>query len=283
MTPQERNIALHARRFDPVSLIRLLIYMGYRYDDIIFRSHYSGSSQSSLVESIRFRPKSKLVIITLNLGLLGGQSPLPSYFFKKIQSNPAAGRTIIEYLGYFDDRLLRRYLLAIYPEIDDITYPDYEVRKRSEILNLKFDTIVVLHWLMQTAFPELKVLVEKTTLRRTLGLGAIILGKSCLGYQAAFGSKVDIPELGRRVLLITNEERYLDGLSWVHEVEARLKQLVYPLLRKAGLDLEIFLIIREQRSWLQLDQGSYLGYDGIKGGSYQARRICIFSGRLSEL
>jgi hypothetical protein len=46
------------------------------------------------------------------------------------------------------------------------------------------------------------------------------------------------------------------------------------------MDLEIVLVIRAQKTWAKLDSESYLGYDKIRGGEEDYRRITIFSGRL---
>ena len=57
---------------------------------------------------------------------------------------------------------------------------------------------------------------------------------------------------------------------------------VYPKLRTVGLDIEILLVIKSQKSFAKLHVESYLGYDKIRGGSENYRRIKIFSGHLQE-
>lgn len=282
MTPQEAQIAQHARRFDPICLVRTLLYMGYALNDIGFRSHFSPCSQSSLVESIEFRRQPRRAIVTLNLGLLGGQSLLPSYLFKQVHNDTVDGARFAEFIGYFDDRLLRRFLMAVYPEMDSALYPDWEGRKRGGLFSLKLDSLAVLHWLGQRVFPELQVRAEKATLTRSVEMDAPVLGKMRLGFQAVFGKQVELPVPGTRVTLVAEEDDYAEGQPWAQEVERRLRELVFPLLRGAGVDLEVWLVIRAQRGWLRLKENSYLGYEGLLGGKPGFRRILIFSGRLFD-
>jgi predicted component of type VI protein secretion system len=282
MTPLEAGLARQARRFDPVCLVRTLLHLGYGFGDIRFRSHFSACSQSSLVEAIEFLREPRRAIVTLNLGLLGGQSILPSYLFKQVHDDGIDAARFAEFFGYFDDRLLRRFLLAVYPEMDSDLYPDWEGRKRGGLFTLKLDCVAVLHWLMRRVFPELQVRVEKAALTRGIEMDAPVLGKTRLGYQAVFGKRVDLPVPGSRITLIAEEDDFAAGQPWPQEIERRLRELVFPLLRGAGVDLEIWLVIRAQRGWLRLEQNSYLGYEGMMGGRPGFRRILIFSGRLFD-
>jgi len=282
MTPLEARIVKCIRRFDPVCLIQLLFHMGYSLDDILFCSHFSACSQSSLIESIEFRNKPRQAIITLNLGLLGGQSVLPSYFFKQVHRDTIDANHFVEFFGFFDDRLLRGFLLAIYPELVKERQMSWELKKKTLLHTLKLDGIVTLHWLAQLVFPELQVRVEKVALKRNIELGAPILGKSRLGYQTVFGKKVELPVPGRRLTLITDEENFTTGQPWPYEIDRRLQNLIFPILRTVGLDLEVWLVIRTQRNWLKLGQTNYLGYDDILSDQSKFRHIRIFSGRLFD-
>jgi len=55
-----------------------------------------------------------------------------------------------------------------------------------------------------------------------------------------------------------------------------------PTLKGLDLDLEIWLMIRSQSTWLSLKDNSYLGYENIVGDAAQIRQIRIFSGRLYD-
>ncbi|MFA5984962.1 MAG: hypothetical protein WC782_13175 [Methylococcaceae bacterium] len=278
----EARVAKEVWRFDPVSLLIMLTYLGYQLEQIFFRSHYSVCSQTRLIESVEFQAApTKRVVITLNLGLLAGQSLLPSYFFKLVQDNSIDEQCFEDFFGYFDDRLLRRFLLAIYPECDETIYPSWDARKKIALQTLKLDSVVTLHWLSQLVFPELQVRVEKTTLERSIDLGSPILGKSLLGYQSVLGKIKKLPVAGKRITLITDEAEFKTNQPWPQEIEARLQKLMFPVLQKVELDLEIWLIIRSQSSFLSLKENSYLGYESVFSDNPQYQYIRIFSGLLS--
>ena len=282
MTPLESRIVENIWRFDPINLLMLLAHLGYGMDDMLFCSHFSECSQSRLIETIEFRRSPRKVVITLNLGLLVGQSVLPNYLFKQVHNKTIDAQRFVEFFGYFDDRLLRRFLLAIYPEFDGAVFQDWASAKKAALYTLRLDSIATLHWLMQLVFPELQVRVEKSTLERNIDLGAPILGKSRLGYQAVFGKVNKLPVSGKRITLISDEEHYIDGHPWPNEIGRRLQELVFPTLQAVDMHLEIWLIIRTQSSWLGLKPNSYLGYESILSDQCRPRQIRIFSGRLYD-
>jgi hypothetical protein len=159
---------------------------------------------------------------------------------------------------------------------------DWESRKRAMLFSLKLDTVNTLHWLSQLVFPELQVRVEKATLKRRVELGLPILGKSRLGYQTVFGKKQELPMPGKRITLISDEDNFTNGQPWAEEINLRLQNLIFPVLRCVGIDLEIWLVIRNKSSFLSLKQSSYLGYDNVASDQLQFRHIRIFSGHLYD-
>lgn len=282
MSALETQIVKNIWRFDPFSLLILLTYLGYGMEEILFCSHFSSCSQSRLVESIEFHHSPRKVVITLNLGLLGGQSVLPNYLFKQVDNESVDEVLFAEFFGYFDDRLLRRFLLAIYPELNQSLIQSWEAKKRAALYTLKLDNIATLHWLIQLVFPELQVRVEKATLKRNVILNSPILGKFHLGHQTVFGKRKELPIPGSRITLISDEGNFTNAQPWPDEINRRLQNLVFPILRNVGVCLEIWLVIRSQGTALSLKQNSYLGYENILSDKLQFRRIRIFSGYLCD-
>lgn len=284
MTVTERKIAKKIYDFDLISLLQLLQFIGYFPEEVHFRSHLSTSSQPSLIHGIEFQSEpARSVLITLNLGLLSAQSPLPSYFLKKLDAGYINTSSFVDFIGYFDHSLIKNYLLNIYPEMNKWLFPDYELTKRRflELLDLKSCT--TLHWLFELVFPELGVSVEKAALGRQLRSAPIRLGKTILGTDAIFGEKASVPVYGRRITLFSEFETTDPGQPWPKEIKQRLDDLVFPILRSVGMDLEVILVIRTQKTWAKLDSESYLGYDKIRGGKEHYRRITIFTGKLKAL
>jgi hypothetical protein len=281
MTKTESRIVQNVWRFDPISLLMLLTYLGYGLNDILLFSHFSSVSQSRLIEAIEFCKMPRKIKITLNLGLLSGQSILPDYFFKLVANNTIDAQRFVEFFGYFDDRVLRRLIFAIYPEFDETIFQNWEDRKITSLFTMRLDSIISLHWLMQLVFPDLQVRVEKTTLYRTIDLGAPIIGKSKLGYQAVLGKIKKLPVLGKRITLITDEDEFKKYEPWPVEIEKRLREIIFPILQPVDVYLEIWVVIRSQGNWLSLQENSYLGYENIVSNNLQFRKILIFSGHVS--
>lgn len=278
MTVLEQHITHNIWRFDPFSLLLLLNHLGYEMDDISFSSHFTYSSQSRLVESIEFFSSTKKVTITLNMGLLGGQSVLPHYLFKQVDNHTIDEQHFEEFFGYFNDRLIRQFLFSIYSELDQSLNQSWEARKKAAIFTLKIEIISTLHWLFQLVFPELQVRVKKASLSRNVILSSPILGKTPLGYQAVFGKIKKLTVPGNLITLITDEQSFADMQPWPDEIRQRLQQLVFPVLENVGIDLEVWLIIRSQETALSLKKNSYLGYENLLSNQLQSQRIRIFSG-----
>jgi hypothetical protein len=283
MNDLEENVSQRIHEFDIISLLRLLMTMNYSQEEIRFRSHNSICSQSGLIHGIMFRHEPvREAVITLNMGLLGVQSPLPSYFRKKMENEEAGRRSLVDFIGYFDHHLIRDYICNIYPEINRFFFPHWELTKRRylQILNLK--SIGTLHWLFQTVFPEIVVQVENAMLSSDVQTRPVLLGKTVLGGDAVFGNKTSVAVQGRRVTLYSEEEMTDTQVPWPREIKNRLSSLVFPVLQPTGIDLEINLVLKSQKRWVRLHAETYLGYDRIQSGEDTYRRIRIFRGHIGE-
>ena len=283
MNDLEKKISDKIHEFDIISLLRLLMSINYRKDEIRFRGHNSICSQSGLIQGIEFKKEPvREAVITLNLGLLSAQSPLPSYFRKKIDSSITGGRQFDEFIGYIDHNLIWNYIRNLYPEINRFYFLSWELTKRRYLEALDLKSCNTLHWLFQTVFPEIGVKVEKVLLSLEMQTVPIRLGESALGSNTAFGSKSQVPIHGRCITLCSEEDSTDTKVSWPWEIKNRLKTLVFPLLRPTGIDLEINLILKSQKRWAKLHPETYLGYDRIRNGGESYRRIRIFRGHIGE-
>ena len=280
----ERKILKKIHEFDLFSLLKLLMYHGYLLEEIHFRSHMSTCSQSGLIQGIEFlyQPE-RQVVITINMGLLSAQSALPSYFQKNVDTKDIDSISFGDFIGYFDHFLIRDYIFNIYPEKNIKYFSDWEITKRQYLQIMDLKSSSTLFWVFQLVFPELKIQVEKMVMERGLKALALIMGKTILGSDAVFGKKTDATVYGMHITLISDEEFTDNGIPWPKEIKNRLDDQVFPILRSAEADVEIILVIRSQKRWMKLESESYLGYDKMKGGKAQARRIRIFQGQLRDV
>ena len=283
MNSLEAKISKEIHRFDLISLLYLLFKLGYSQEQIFFVSHYDLSSQPSLLRQIEFHDQpQRQVTVFINLGLMSVQTPLPSYFFRQLDQGVIDSDTFSEFVAFFDQLLLREFVFAVYPEINQKIFPDWELAKRHFIAHMNLRSCSTLHWLFSVVFPELGVQVEKALFSRSMETRDIILGRSHLDGNSVFGKRTSTPVQGLRVQLISDDEKTSLGVPWPREIRDRMEAMIFPLLKSVGIDIEIFLIIRLQTSWAKLDTESFLGYDRIKGGSEQQRRIPIYLGYLVE-
>lgn len=280
----EAKISKKIHEFDLISLLKLLIYHGFLLEEIHFKSHMSTCSQSGLIQGIEFlyRPD-RQVVITINMGLLSAQSPLPSYFQKNVDAKDIDSITFTDFIGYFDHFLIWNYIFNIYPEKNTKYFSDWEITKRQYLLMMDLKSCSTLFWIFQLVFPELKIQVKKMVMQRGLKASALIIGKTILGSDAVFGKKTEATVYGMHITLFSDEEFTDTETPWPKEIKSRLDDQVFPILRSAEVGVEIILVIQSQKRWMKLESESYLGYDKMKGGKAQARRIRIFRGQLRDV
>lgn len=278
----EYKIKKKIRKFELISLVQLLVFHGYRPDEICFKSNASICSQASLINDISFKEKpNRSVVVEVNFGLLSAQSPIPSYFLKNIADKGIDAELFADFVGFFDNHLIWNYLLNVYPEANRKIFSDRTKSKLSYIQMMDLKSKDTLTLIFNLIIPELSVRVEKTVLRHKMDTTSVRLGETRLNGESVFGRKTVVPVYGRRIVFYSDEEFTDTGKPWPEEIKHRLNEQIAPILGPVGINMELDLVIRSQKRWMGLQSESYLGYDKIKGGSSQAyRRIQIFQGRL---
>jgi hypothetical protein len=263
------QLCANAWRMDLASLFAALRRLGYGWEQLRFASHATLESPSRLIQSLELDDEPRQARITLNLGLLGPQSPLPSYIFKELDAGTLDAATFFRFIGFFDHVALARLLLGIHPELDRQLFADFERTRQEELQLLNLRSTATLHWLFQELFPELAVRVEPVRKTRLLRTRLIRLGNAEIGGEESFGGHARALGPGQRITLFSDGERAGSGRPWPMEARARLDERVLPLLGQYGVQLEVLLVIREQQSWARLHDGSHLGYEQLRGA--QAR------------
>src|SRR5438105_5191361 len=189
-----------AARFSLPALLDLLHHLGYQGDDVEFKSSPALAHQAALIQSVDLPPgPGALVEVMVNLGLLGAQGPLPSYF-KELLSRQHEG-SLEEFLGFFDHQLIKNRALTLYPERDPSLVQDLEGTKRRLLALLGIKSPSTLHWLFTLIFPELGVSVRRSVQRQQLKTDGVLLGSAVLGRGCAFGGIARVPVGGINVML----------------------------------------------------------------------------------
>lgn len=159
--PVQVRIRQNIKRFDVCSLLKLLQELGYRGDDIYFQSNSDLSSRANLCEDIFFSENTPRVTIVLNLGLLSANSPLPSFFRKKMDSGSIDPILFTRFLSFFDHHLIKNLMAMSMPDVNSIFFDDWRETQGYYLKLLDLNSTSTLWHLFQICFPELIVKVVK--------------------------------------------------------------------------------------------------------------------------
>ncbi len=196
MTKFKALITKRIHDFDLLPLLCVLQKAGYGPDDILFTSNASICSQTGLIQDIEFLTEPVRAVVVLNFGLLGAQTPLPSYFMKRMDAMYFDSRAFEDFVGFFDHRIIRSYLMNLLPEINTDLFNDWEQVKKWYLGMIDLKSPGSLHWLFELVYPELDVMLEKSTPSRELTTTSPRLGRTVLGDDAIFGKKTMKPKKG---------------------------------------------------------------------------------------
>jgi hypothetical protein len=210
-------------------------------------------------------PRSQ-VTVTVNLGLLSCRSPLPSYF-QHLLRDAWIGEPLLELLQILDRSLLRARLTCDRPERLVARWDELA----SDLVRLHgLDSLVGLSWLFRHVFSDLPVTVTRTPEQLRVPYSSARLGSSKLG-SACFGAVARIDVHDFQVTLRCEESLLRPGVPWLHEVERRLRTIVFPTLEPVCMNLTIVLELADNGAVAALSDGpgprpdSYLGVSPLGG------------------
>jgi hypothetical protein len=278
----ERRIRERARDFDLLTLVQLLERSGYPRDTILFQGNLEGGA-TSIVHEVEFRERPfQTVLVSVNLGLLGDNSLLPSYFLREIEKSDDPDR-FYDFIRFFDHRLVTSYLYGVYPEDDRVVYPDYGRVQQAFLRMGGFASVATLVWLGQLYFPELRVTVRRGAFPQSTEMHSFRTGESPLDGTSVIGRYYKSEAQGFSLELVAEEEMNARGRSWAAIVRKRLKERLLPVLAPFRFPLLVKLRVLHHASWARLDlptqeESGYLGYDRIKGDPESGHSVVLFLG-----
>ncbi|MCP4582198.1 MAG: hypothetical protein GY839_11335 [candidate division Zixibacteria bacterium] len=270
MRPETGNKELEARinsrisDFDLLALMRLLQHEGFDPGCILFQSHRTESSIYSLIHEVIL--KENWAVISINIGLLSSQSPLPDYFFKNMESDSLDQEKFIYFIRFFDHIMILNYIKNVYPEISQEYFSNWEWTKRQylELLNLK--SISVQHWLFQLVYPEFKIVSKRGKSYQTVQSDSFELGGSRFSDGAVLGGKLRIPVSSTRIVIRYENEFIGICDKWIDLVNDRFYSRLYHLFVDKEIHLDITMTFPEWRKRLHLAEGAGLGYEFMQTG-----------------
>ena len=275
--PLEQRIRERIRGFDIPALLRLLDASGYGDAEFEYRGHRTTLHQSHLVHDIEFihQPR-KRVIITVNMGLLSTQSPLPSFLMQTMDQ--LDHDRLERFIGFFDHLLLRECFAGLFPERDETLLPGWAQAAQERLRLLRPTCPSTLHWLFSKTFPEAEISVRRQVHHQRVPAREMRLGDSALGEGDSMGGFATIPTGGMDVKIFCDEPTSSSGVPWAEEARRRVDTRLLPLLAETVLMLNVVLVLREQEGYLRTERGSHLGYDPLWGAGVETRQIVLFSG-----
>jgi hypothetical protein len=280
MVALERHVVARAREFEVSALYDLLRELGYRDEDIVWKSRQGTSRGHSLIHAVELeRAPRRRAVITLNLGLLGSETPLPSYFQKLIEESPDR---LAPFFEYFDHALLRSRVRTLWPERDKELGCDWTRMRQSMSKLVRMDAPAMAHWLFRRIYPELEVSIRRAPGKRTVPTPPVKLSRSAIGDGSALGGVTDIWCGGLSATLVAHEPLTPAGVPWQAEAARRVREQLLPQLIDSEMSLTVTLIIRDQPSHLQLAPSSFLGLQPLQSGS-TATKVLIFDGPIQDV
>lgn len=277
---RERAVAARAHEFEGAALLDALHDLGYDDGDIVLRSHHSTVRPSALVHELRFeRVPQRRVVVTLNLGLLGCESPLPSYIQKL---NESSTDRLVPFFEYFDHTLLRSRLRMQWPERDPELGCDWLSTRRNVSKLVRMDSPAMAHWLFRHVYPELDVAVRRQPTRRTIATEPVVLGRTAIGDGSALGGVTDVLCAGLAATLVTGEPLTTTGRPWQDEAARRLREHLLPQIVDSEMGLTVTLVIRDRPSFLTLSPSSFLGLQPLQSGS-SSTKVMVFDGPIQDI
>lgn len=282
----EDRVRAQARAFSLKALLDLLAHHGYARETILFQGNPDGGA-TSLVHAVDFPAGGGVrVLITVNLGLLGDNSLLPSYFLREIETSRDPER-FYDFIRFFDHRLIENHIRAVWPEDDTRVYGDYGFVQSAFLKLAGFSSVSSLHWFVQMLFPELRVRVERGAFSATTQSHACRTGESRLDGSSVIGRSYESEAQGFLVELITEEEIDDRGRSWASALRERLAERLLPVLAPFRIPLAIVLRVLTHASWARLEAAAgsregYLGYDRIEAEVESGHSVVLFRGVAGE-
>jgi hypothetical protein len=277
---REHALAARAHEFEGAALLDALHDLGYEDEDIVLCSRQSMVRPNALVHELRFeRVPQRRVVVTLNLGLLGCESPLPSYILKL---NESSTDRLVPFFEYFDHSLLRSRLRMQWPERDPELGCDWASTRRNVSKLVRMDSPATAHWLFRHVYPELDVSVRRQPTRRTIATEPVVLGRTAIGDGSALGGVTDVLCGGLAATIVTTNPLTTTGQPWQEEAARRLRDQLLPQIIDSEMGLTVTLVIRDRPSFLMLSPSSFLGLQPLVSGS-SATKVLVFDGPIQDI
>lgn len=248
------------REFDICAILNALENAGVSLQELLLQGNISFSSPTNLCKEIQISSKGGCVL-TLNLGLLMGSSPLPNYFRESIENAEIDEEKFIAFLQFFNHFIIKNFIKVIW--IEKFHFDNWKKINSHHLSMLGLDSVSSIHWLISLFFPDLKVQISKTLKKLKFTCTDFQLNNSKLGGKDALGGFINNLTSSYGVVLKADSEQTDKGVFWPKEIRKRLREDIFPLIKKTRIYLIVFLTIDQYNRATHLSPHCYLGYTSL--------------------
>ena len=278
-----RRITSHPSKFDLLALLRALKHLGYQPSDLLFRHDPEEPPGHTLIANVDFRESpTRHVAVTVNIGLLGPNSPLPSYFLRFLEEVPDR-EAYLQFMGFFNHLCIKNLLSSIHPDHFGRYYEDWDSIRRSHLGICGLNSLERVQWLFSQFVPELPASIARSRFRQTGDYQPARTGITRLDGTGIMGRNYQAFKEGFVVKLHAEQERDSRGRSWAPLLEDRFRLLIQPLLKLHGVEVSLTLTIAEHASWAKLTQQGFLGYDRLREPHSGEHQVVLYDGSSPSL
>ena len=278
-----QRLQAKAATFDVLALLRALRWLGYEPDDIFFENSLDEAATRSMVRFVRFEDAPVYrAVVGVNLGLMGPNGPLPSYF-QKFAENLLDREPFDLMIRFFDHLSIKNLFASLYPDFYSRYYEDWDGVRSSYLGICGLTSVDRVHWLFSQFIPELPVHVSRARFRTTSDHHVARTGITRLDGTGIVGRGYQADTHGFQVRLHAEMERDSRGRSWAKVVTDRFQKKLRPLLEHYNVSISLTLWIENHESWARLNEQGFLGYERIQENMAAGHEVVLHDGRLSAL
>lgn len=281
---QERlreRLITKASTFDLLALLKAVRALGYEPDDIFFANAVDEAVTRTLVRYVRFEERPiERVVVGVNMGMMGPNGPLPSYF-QQFAENLPDREPFDLMIGFFDHLSLKNLFASLYPDFYSRYYESWEGMRKSYLGICGMTSVDRIHWIVSQYIPELPVHVSRARFRKTSEHHVARTGVTRLDGTGIVGRGYQAESYGFQVRLHAELEKDSRGLSWAKIVTDRFHQSLKPLFDTYNVEVSLSLWIENHESWATLNQQGFLGFERIQEQTATGHEVILHDARLS--
>ena len=214
--------------------------------------------------------------IVVNMGLMTGQSPLPTLFRKKMDKDEINAEMFETYLSYFDHHVISMLLNVTMSERKGFFFTDWSLAQKRYLQLLLLSSSSALQFMMQRCLPAANIEVVKAPICVHKAGASTTIGKTLLGRSSFLGQDIEQRVPSYQVIFKVPTMHADNGEPWPIIIKETLRDVVLPNLLKTHIHLGIVLVVEENQTVAKLSTQALLGYSSLGEGSAAFRvSICV--------